>query len=168
MKAPWDLLRLRTQYYEEVIKGMLESIGVDLTKLRFVRGSDYQLKQDYTLDVYRLSSIVSEHDARKVRAAPAAGRDRPITTASPPPQAGAEVVKQVASPMLSGLLYPGLQALDEEYLGVDAQFGGVDQRKIFTFAEKYLPRLGYRKRVHLMNPMVPGTRAAGRGPSAPQ
>lgn len=58
--------------------------------------------------------------------------------------------------MLSGLLYPGLQALDEEYLGVDAQFGGVDQRKIFTFAEKYLPRLSYRKRIHLMNPMVPG------------
>ena len=28
------------------------------------------------------------------------------------------------------------QALDEEDLKVDAQFGGVDQRKIFTFAEK--------------------------------
>lgn len=30
----------------------------------------------------------------------------------------------------------GVQALDEEYLKVDAQFGGVDQRKIFTLAEK--------------------------------
>ena len=29
-----------------------------------------------------------------------------------------------------------LQALDEEYLKVDAQFGGVDQRKIFTFSKK--------------------------------
>ncbi|GFT66019.1 tyrosine--tRNA ligase, cytoplasmic, partial [Nephila pilipes] len=47
-------------------------------------------------------------------------------------------------------------ALDEEYLKVDAQFGGVDQRKIFTFSEKYLPQLGYTKRIHLMNPMVPG------------
>lgn len=28
------------------------------------------------------------------------------------------------------------QALDEEYLKVDAQFGGIDQRKIFTLAEK--------------------------------
>lgn len=28
------------------------------------------------------------------------------------------------------------KALDEEYLKVDAQFGGVDQRKIFVFAEK--------------------------------
>merc|ERR1712012_570710 len=135
MKAPWELLKLRTEYYEYVIKAMLTSIGVSLDKLRFVRGTDYQLSKDYTLDVYRLSSVVTEHDARK---------------------AGAEVVKQVQHPLLSGLLYPGLQALDEQYLGCDAQFGGVDQRKIFTYAEKYLPALGYVKRSHLMNPMVPG------------
>lgn len=51
------------------------------------------------------------------------------------------------------VLLIGLQALDEEYLKVDAQFGGVDQRKIFTLSEKYLPQLGYSKRIHLMNPM---------------
>ncbi|CAL8297727.1 unnamed protein product [Lota lota] len=135
MKAPWELLELRVQYYEQVIKAMLESIGVPLDKLKFIKGTDFQLSREYTLDVYRLSSMVTEHDAKK---------------------AGAEVVKQVEHPLLSGLLYPGLQALDEEYLKVDAQFGGVDQRKIFTLAEKYLPSLGYAKRSHLMNPMVPG------------
>lgn len=67
---------------------------------------------------------------------------------------GAEVVKQTQSPPLSGLLYPVYQWLDEEYLGVDAQFGGVDQRKIFISAEKYLPKIGYKARSHLMNPMV--------------
>ena len=88
--SPW-------RYRQAVIKGMLESIGVPLDKLRFVRGTSYQLDRQYTLDVYRLSSLVTEHDAKK---------------------AGAEVVKQVASPLLSSLLYPGLQALDEEYLKV--------------------------------------------------
>lgn len=135
MKAPWDLLELRTQYYEHVIKAMLTSIGVPLDKLRFVKGSTYQLGREFSLDVYRLVSLVTEHDAKK---------------------AGAEVVKQIEHPLLSSMLYPCLQALDEEYLSVDAQFGGVDQRKIFTFAEKYLPQLGYEKRIHLMNPMVPG------------
>ncbi|XP_057683741.1 tyrosine--tRNA ligase, cytoplasmic-like [Corythoichthys intestinalis] len=139
MKAPWELLELRVKYYEEIIKAMLESIGVPLDKLKFVKGTDYQLSREYTLDVYRLSSMVTEHDAKK---------------------AGAEVVKQVEHALLSGLLYPGLQALDEEYLKVDAQFGGVDQRKIFTFAEKYLPPLGFAKRIHLMNPMVPGLTGA--------
>ncbi|XP_046393086.1 tyrosine--tRNA ligase, cytoplasmic [Ischnura elegans] len=135
MKAPWELLALRTEYYEHCIKAMLRSIGVPLEKLKFVRGTEYELSREYTLDIYKLSSIITEHDAKK---------------------AGAEVVKQVDHPLLSGLLYPALQALDEEYLHVDAQFGGVDQRKIFTFAEKYLPQLGYQKRIHLMNPMVPG------------
>ncbi|KXS22438.1 Nucleotidylyl transferase [Gonapodya prolifera JEL478] len=145
-KAPWELLRQRTRYYEEVIKATLTSIGVPIARLKFVVGTSYQLSEKYTLDVYRLSSMVTEHDAKK---------------------AGAEVVKQVASPLLSGLLYPGLQALDEEYLGVDIQFGGVDQRKIFVFAEKYLPALGYKKRAHLMNPMLPGLTGSKMSSSEP-
>lgn len=135
LKAPWELLKLRTEYYEHVIKGMLEAINVPLEKLKFVRGTDYQLSKEFTLDTYKLTSITSLRNAQK---------------------AGAEVVKQVESPPCSGLLYPLLQALDEEYLKVDAQFGGVDQRKIFTFAETYLPKIGYSKRLHFMNPMVPG------------
>jgi hypothetical protein len=119
MKAPWELLQKRTEYYSRIIKSTLKSIGVPIEKLNFVRGTDYQLSREYSLDVYRLSSMCSEHDAKK---------------------AGAEVVKQSNNPLLSGLLYPGLQALDEEYLKCDAQFGGVDQRKIFMFAEEvYFP-----------------------------
>lgn len=87
------------------------------------------------MDLFRLSSVVTEHDAKK---------------------AGAEVVKQVSNATLSGLIYPLMQTLDEEHLGVDAQFGGVDQRKIFALAGETLPKIGYKERAHLMNPMVPG------------
>lgn len=38
----------------------------------------------------------------------------------------------------SSLIYPLYQWLDEQYLDVDAQFGGVDQRKIFISAEKFV------------------------------
>jgi tyrosyl-tRNA synthetase len=55
-----------------------------------------------------------------------------------------------------------MQALDEEYLGVDAQFGGVDQRKIFTLAVEALPRIGFAKRAHLMNPLIPGLQEGGK------
>nr|CAD7428918.1 unnamed protein product [Timema monikensis] len=102
MKAPWELLKLRARYYEVIIKTIMLSLGISIDRLKFVLGSDYQLSKEYTLDVYRLSSIITQHDAKK---------------------AGAEVVKQVDHPLLSGLLYPGLQALDEEHLHVDAQFG---------------------------------------------
>ncbi|XP_053206928.1 tyrosine--tRNA ligase, cytoplasmic-like [Panonychus citri] len=135
MKAPFELLALRTQYYEKVLKAALESLGVPIDKLVFQKGSDYQFDSKFTREILRLAAVETVHDAKK---------------------AGAEVVKQVEHPLLSSLLYPGLQALDEEFLNVDAQFGGVDQRKIFTLAEKYLPSLGYSKRIHLMNPMIPG------------
>lgn len=135
LKAPLDLVGYRSKYYENLIKTLLTSIGVPIDKLTFVLGSSYQLTPAYTMDLLRMSTVVTEHDAKK---------------------AGAEVVKQVTSPLLSGLVYPLMQALDEEHLGVDAQFGGVDQRKIFTLAAEQLPGVGFRERAHLMNPMVPG------------
>ncbi|KAJ1788173.1 Tyrosine--tRNA ligase cytoplasmic [Coemansia sp. RSA 2167] len=146
MKAPIELVQARTKYYEQVVKSILRSLGVPLEKLEFVVGSSYELSREFSMDNYKLAALVTEHDAKK---------------------AGSEVVKQVASPALSGLLYPGMQALDEEYLGVDAQFGGIDQRKIFTFAEKYLPMLGYSKRIHLMNSMVPGLNGSKMSASDP-
>ncbi|CAI5437545.1 unnamed protein product [Caenorhabditis angaria] len=135
MKSTWELLENRVVYYQNVIKALLQSLDVPIDRLHFVKGTTYQLSREYTNDVLRLSAQVSQRDALK---------------------AGAEVVKQVSSPLLSGLLYPLLQALDEQYLKVDGQFGGVDQRKIFILAEEQLPKLKLGKRWHLMNPMVPG------------
>lgn len=135
MKSSWELLKSRVVYYECVIKALLQSLDVPIEQLYFKKGTEYQLSREYTDDVLRLASQVSQRDALK---------------------AGAEVVKQVESPLLSGLLYPLLQALDEQYLKVDGQFGGVDQRKIFILAEEQLPKLKLGKRWHLMNPMVPG------------
>jgi tyrosyl-tRNA synthetase len=106
MKAPLELVGHRTKYYKFVLLAVFESLGIPTSKLTFVEGSSFQLTKEYSLDNYRLCATVTEHDAKK---------------------AGAEVVKQVESPLLSGLLYPGLQALDEQYLDVDFQFGGVDQ-----------------------------------------
>lgn len=112
LKAPLELVAHRVGYYSHLLKAVFESLGVPVDRLKFVVGSSYQLTKEYNMDNYRLCATVTEHDAKK---------------------AGAEVVKQVASPLLSGLLYPGLQALDEQYLDCDFQFGGVDQVSPYTF-----------------------------------
>lgn len=96
----------RVEYYRYLITAVFRSLHLPLDQLNFVVGSSYQYSHSYARDQLKLASITSERDARK---------------------AGAEVVKQSDSPPLSGLLYPLLQALDEEYLGVDFQFGGIDQ-----------------------------------------
>jgi hypothetical protein len=45
MKAPWELLEKRTEYYARIIKSALKSIGVPIDKLKFVKGTDYQLSR---------------------------------------------------------------------------------------------------------------------------
>lgn len=130
----WQIVGYRTRFYEEIVKAMLESIDVPLDKLEFVRGSEFQHDREYNFDAYKLMSNVSEQVAKI---------------------ASSEVVKQSTNPKLSSLVYPILQALDEQYLGVDVQFGGIDQRKIFAFAEEHLPLIGYQKRIHLMNYLLP-------------
>ncbi|TKA30312.1 hypothetical protein B0A50_02539 [Salinomyces thailandicus] len=145
LKAPIELVEERVKYYRYAITAAMKAVNVDISRLVFVTGSDYQTTGErgarYFMDLLRLSTSVSGHDASK---------------------AGSDVVKQVESPPLSSQLYPLMQALDEEYLDVDAQFGGVDQRKIFTLAVEALPRIGFSKRAHLMNPLIPGLQEGGK------
>ncbi len=133
--TPWNVLEKRFRHYAHTIPLMFESIGVDIKNFEIVKGSEFQLKKDYMLDVLKMSTFTSINDARR---------------------AASEVVKFGDNPRLSGLIYPLMQALDEEYLGVDIQYGGLDQRKILMFARENLPKLGYQRRIELMTPLIPG------------
>jgi len=133
--CPWDVLEKRYEYYKLVIPAMFSAIGVQTKNLEIVKGSDFQLTKEYMFDVLKMSSSASLHDAKK---------------------AGSEVIKQSDNPKISGLLYPIFQAIDEEYLKVDIQYGGIDQRKILMFAREYLPKIGYKSRIEFMTPLIPG------------
>ena len=117
------------------LQELYRAIGADVSKIEFIKGSDYQLGKEYTLDVYRLADL---------------------TTAERAQHAAAEVVKFGENPKLGGFLYPILQTLDEEYLGADIQYGGLDQRKILGFAREAHSKIGQKKRVAIMTPMLPG------------
>jgi tyrosyl-tRNA synthetase len=134
-KTPWELLEKRYRYYEKIIPLMFKSIGADIKKFEIVKGSSFELQKDYFLDVLKYSTFVSINDAKR---------------------AAAEVVKFGDNPKLSGLIYPVMQSLDEVYLDVDIQYGGVDQRKIFMFSRENLPKLGHKPRVEVMTPMIQG------------
>ena len=133
--TPWDILENRYKYYEEAITSILKTLGASSKNLSFIKGSELQLNKNYFHDLLKLSTYANVSDATK---------------------ASSDVVKQNENPKLSGIIYPLMQALDEEYLGVDAQFGGVDQRKIMVFARENLLKVGYKPRIELMNPMIRG------------
>ncbi len=139
--CPWGLLEKRYDYYSEVITGMFESVGSDISQLEFVKGSSFQLSREYVEDLFKLSSFVSIHDSTK---------------------AASDVVKMGDNPKLSGIIYPLMQALDEVYLNADVQFGGRDQRKILVFARENLPKLGYAPRVEIINPLIPSLTQSGK------
>ncbi len=133
--CPWEILEKRYKYYEKIIPLMFESLGVDTKQLEFVKGSSFQLKDNYAYDILRMSTCVTVRDCTK---------------------AASEVVKMGDNPKLSGLIYPIMQALDEEYLKVDMQFGATDQRKIFVLARENNPKIGYEARIEIMGPIIPG------------
>jgi tyrosyl-tRNA synthetase len=133
--TPWNLVDHRFDFYKHELTLLLKAIGVDVSKLEFVKGSEFQLKPEFMYDVLQLSSLTSVHDAKK---------------------AASEVVKQIENPKVAGIIYPLMQVLDEQYLEVDAQFGGMDQRKIMVLAREFLPKLGYEARVELLNPIIRG------------
>ena len=85
MKAPLELIEHRVKYYSFLIKSLLKSLNVDITKLVFVQGSSYQKTESYTMDRFKLEGITRISVAQK---------------------AGAEVVKQAADPFVGGLSYP--------------------------------------------------------------
>ncbi len=134
-RTPWSVLERRYDYYREAITQIFKALGTDLKKIEFIKGSEFQLKPEYMYDVLQLASMNSVRDCKK---------------------AASEVVKFEDNPKLGGFIYPIMMALDEQYLGVDVQFGGTDQRKILMFARENLPKIGYDARVEVMNPMIPG------------
>ncbi|AJF62380.1 MAG: Tyrosyl-tRNA synthetase [archaeon GW2011_AR20] len=135
LKTPWEKIDFVGNYYQKCIE---LSFPWD-KKPRFVRGSSFQLTKEYQLDVLKLSALSTV--ARTTRAA--------------------SEVTRMKNPKVSELIYPIMQALDEEYLDVDIQLGGQDQRHILAYAREYLPLIKYEPRIEIMTPLIVSLRGPG-------
>ncbi len=143
-KSPWSLLDARTAVYEELVRNMLNSIGADITRLKFVKGSDFQTEQQYSIDVLRMSAL---------------------TTLSRVKRAASEVVRFGDEPKMGGFIYPLMQCEDVVALEADIAFGGIDQRGIYMLGRELLPELGYKKPLCVFSPLLPsftGGRMGGK------
>lgn len=140
LKCSWDELDKRAEYYKKCIE-----LGFPWNrKPKFVTGSDFQLKKDYIFDALKLSTLSTVKRATRA----------------------ASEVTRMQNPKVSELIYPIFQALDEEYLKVDIQLGGTDQRHILAYAREYLPKMGYKSRVEIMTPLITSLKGAGTKMSA--
>lgn len=146
-KTPSHLVELRSDYYRLIITKILEMLGANLNHVKFIKGSEFQLNGDYSMDVLELASRVTVSAARK---------------------AGTEVVKQSKELKLGSAIYPVMQAVDENYVGqmtfghqADMELGGIDQRKIFCFSRDWDRKINDATISYLMNPILSLTKPKG-------
>ena len=134
-KSPFELLDARSQYYQAAIEGMIDAAGADPAQIEFVRGTEFQLEEEYTLELYRMAAE---------------------TTLARCQRAASEVVRGSESPNLGGLLYPLMQSLDVRALEADIAYGGIDQRGIYMLAREILPDHGWHEPVCVFAPLLSG------------
>lgn len=140
-KTPSHLVSIRSEYYQETLQFILKKVGADMSRIKFVLGSEFQLTPQYAMDILEIASHTTVAAAR---------------------HAGSEVVKQNKDPNVGSLLYPIMQAVDENYVGqmtfgqqADIELGGLDQRKIFCFAKSCGSTTSTTSSVaYLMNPVI--------------
>lgn len=134
-KSPFELLDARSRYYQTAIEAMVETAGASPDQLTFVRGREFELDEEYSLELLRMAAD---------------------TTISRAQRAGSEVVRQSENPKLGGLLYTLMQSLDVAALEADIAYGGIDQRGIYMLARELLPEFGHDKPLCVFAPLLSG------------
>ena len=145
-KSPFELLDARSTYYRVAIEGMIDAAGGDPDEIEFVRGTDFELDEEYALELYRMLAE---------------------TTISRAQRAASEVVRESESPNLGGLVYPLMQSLDVKALEADIAYGGIDQRGIYMLSREILPDHGWTEPVCVFAPLLAGLQGGKQSASDP-
>lgn len=124
----------------ERMREQFVAFGLDEEKTEFVLGSEFQLDDDYTLDVHSLAVRVTLNRARRSMS---------------------EVARQEENPKVGQMWYPLMQAVDIARLDVDLAVGGIDQRKIHMLARDHLPDIGYDAPTALHTPILTSLEGGG-------
>jgi tyrosyl-tRNA synthetase len=129
----------------ERMKEQFVAFGLDEKKTDFVLGSEFQLDDEYTLDVHSLAVRVTLNRARRSMS---------------------EVAREEENPKVGQMWYPLMQAVDIARLDVDLAVGGIDQRKIHMLARDHLPDIGYDSPTALHTPILTSLEGGGDKMSA--
>ncbi|KAK6339765.1 hypothetical protein TWF718_009159 [Orbilia javanica] len=145
-KYPLQVVEHRTNYYKYALGALFEAInGRPASSLQFHPQSAHCTTKEYTLDLFKVLSLTSQADARS-------------------PNDELRNTK-----MLSPLICPLLQALDEPWMKCDFTLGGLDQAGYFDYTGGILSKIGYNDKCgHLLNQMLPGLRGTKMSASDPR
>lgn len=110
-KYPFSMVMQRAKYYKFAFCAIFETIyGIPASKLgvRFEHESTYHLEKENITNLLKMIALTAQQDIR----------------------ATGEELKH--TPMLSPLLCPAVQALNQQIFDADIEFGGLDQVSFIT------------------------------------
>ncbi|WP_049969474.1 tyrosine--tRNA ligase [Haladaptatus cibarius] len=116
----------------ERMKEQFIAYGLDEENTEFRFGSEFQMDDDYVLDLHSLELETTLNRARRAMSEIQSGESTKVSQA----------------------VYPLMQALDIEYLDLDLAIGGMEQRKVHMLARDTLPSIGYDAPTCIHTPLI--------------
>ena len=116
----------------ERMKAQFVAYGLDEENTDFRYGSEFQLDEEYVLDLHSLELETTLNRAERAMSEIASGESIKVSQA----------------------VYPLMQALDIVYLDLDLAVGGMEQRKVHMLARDVLPKIGYDAPTALHTPLI--------------
>lgn len=118
-----NIIKYRCEAYKELITQLIELFDVNPGNIIFYYGSDFQTSSNYTMDIYKISSLTSIKDTYKSREIDMTDIDISINS---------------SDKKMTNMLYPILQALDEKYTNCDAFYGSITQKNMCMFSKNLM------------------------------
>ncbi|WP_231185608.1 tyrosine--tRNA ligase [Haladaptatus sp. DYF46] len=116
----------------ERMKEQFIAYGLDEENTEFRFGSEFQMDDDYVLDLHSLELETTLNRASRAMSEIQSGDSTKVSQA----------------------VYPLMQSLDIEYLDLDLAIGGMEQRKVHMLARDTLPSIGYESPTCLHTPLI--------------
>ncbi|ODR83343.1 tyrosine--tRNA ligase [Haladaptatus sp. W1] len=116
----------------EKMKEQFIAYGLDEENTEFRFGSEFQMDDDYVLDLHALELETTLNRASRAMSEIQSGDSTKVSQA----------------------VYPLMQSLDIEYLDLDLAIGGMEQRKVHMLARDTLPSIGYESPTCLHTPLI--------------
>jgi len=118
-----NIIKYRCEAYKELISQLIELFDVNSGNIMFQYGSEFQTSPNYTMDIYKISSLTSIKDTYKSREIDNTDVDISINS---------------SDKKMTNMLYPILQALDEKYTNCDAFYGSITQKNMCMFSKNLM------------------------------
>ena len=118
-KGEWNFLNKQMRLWGEGMK------AAGLNRAKFVRGTDFQRKEDYVNDVMVMALDTTVN--RGIRSMQMVARD-------------------IENAKISQIIYPLMQIEDIKALDLDFVVAGIDQRKIHALGMELFSKIGFKKK----------------------